>query len=293
MVSSKAEKGGIKAGDEEMRKNWRKEPLLKFKGSRFEGCLQELDEYGNPVKKIYSESVFFDELYSEECWKDALFWYKKAALQNEPLAVQMLQCIADFKEAEKKAIAGDKDAQFRLSVYYHDSYGTKLDLYKSSDWLKTAAINGSEEAIECVNDWNLRTKNEQKLTDEDFYAEPGIVPDDYEYYYMLERHGRIKNEYIEKTRLTKLWEIINKLDFEKTKALAMNGNPEKQYQLAWLYDWGIGVKQDIIEAIKWFVEAAYNQYAPAQTELGIMYHYGIMATTYRLEVFDGKKRAPF
>ena len=272
-----------------MRKNWRQEPILQFKANKFEGCLQELDKDGNPVKKIYSESVCFDELYSEEYWKDALFWYKKAGLQNEPLALQMLQCIADFNEVKKKAIAGDKDAQFRLSVYYHDSYGTKLDLYKSSDWLKTAAINGSKEAIECVNDWNRGTKSKQKLTDEDFYAEPGIVPDDYEEFLMINRHGRVDMEVLDIAHLTELWEIINKLDFEETKALAMAGNPEKQYQLAWLYDWGIGVKQDIIEAIKWFVEAAFNQYAPAQTELGIMYHYGIMATTYRLEVFDGKK----
>ncbi len=42
------------------------------------------------------------------------------------------------------------------------------------------------------------------------------------------------------------------------------------------------------EAIRWFVQSAYNQYAPAQTELGIIYHYGIMASTYRLETYAGK-----
>jgi TPR repeat protein len=70
----------------------------------------------------------------------------------------------------------------------------------------------------------------------------------------------------------------------------MADNLEKQYQLAWLYDWGLGVKQDMIEAIKWFVKSAYSQYASAQTELGILYHYGIMATSYRLETHDGMKK---
>ena len=272
-----------------MRKDWRKEPILKFKANTLGGRLQKLDKDGNPMQKILNEAIYFDELYLDEYWKDALYWYKKAALQNGPLALQMLQCIADFKEAKKKAMAGDKDAQFRLSVYYHDSYGTKMDLYKSSDWLRTAALNGSKDAVECVNDWNRWTKSEQKLTDEDFYAEPGLVPDDYEEFLMINRHGLLDMEYLDMAHLTELWEIISKLDYEETKELAMKGNPEKQYQVAWLYDWGIGVKQDVLEALKWFVKSAYNGYAPAQTELGIIYHYGIMASTYRLKTFDGKK----
>ena len=272
-----------------MRKDWRLEPILHFKPQTFGGCLKKLDKDGNPLQNIYNEAIFFEELYSEEYWKDALFWYKKAASQHEPLALQMLQCIEDFKKVKRKAIAGDKDAQFCLSVYYHDSYGTKMDLYASSDWLKTAALNGSKEAIECVNDWNRGTKSNQKLTDEDFYAEPGLEPDGYEMFLMINRHGRIDEKLLEMAHISELWKTITKLDFEETKASAVAGNPEKQYQLAWLYDWGLGVRQDMIEAIKWFVKSAYNQYAPAQTELGILYHYGIMATSYRLETHDGMK----
>ena len=273
-----------------MRKDWRQEPILHFQPQTFGGCMKKLDKDGNPLQNIYNESIFFEELYSEEYWKDALFWYNKAASQHEPLALQMLQCIEDFKKVKRKAIAGDKDAQFCLSVYYHDSYGTKMDLYASSDWLKTAALNGNKEAIECVNDWNRGTKSNQKLTDEDFYAEPGLEPDGYEIFLMINRHGRIDKKLLEMAHISELWKTITKLDFEETKASAVAGNPEKQYQLAWLYDWGLGVKQDMIEAIKWFVKSAYNQYAPAQTELGILYHYGIMATSYRLETHDGMKK---
>ena len=56
-----------------------------------------------------------------------------------------------------------------------------------------------------------------------------------------------------------------------------------------MYDWGLGCEQDMEKAISWFVEAAYNQYAPAQTELGIMYQYGIMANVWEIEVTDIKK----
>ena len=140
---------------------------------------------------------------------------------------KMLQCIEDFKKVKRKAIAGDKDAQFCLSVYYHDSYGTKMDLYASSDWLKTAALNGSKEAIECVNDWNRGTKSNQKLTDEDFYAEPGLEPDGYEIFLMINRHGRIDKKLLEMAHISELWKTITKLDFEETKASAVAGNPER------------------------------------------------------------------
>ena len=262
-----------------MRKNWWKESILQFKAITVGGHLQEFDNDGNLIRNHYGNSICFDELYENKYWQDALYWYNEAASQNEPLALQMLGCIEDFKQVKAKAIAGDKDAQFRLSVYYHDCYGTKLDLRKSSEWLKIAAINGSQEAIKSVYDWNRVTKSEKEVTEEDFYPEPAIKPDDYEDYYMLERHGRIKYEDIEEIHLTVLWESVRKLDFEETKVLAIAGDPEKQYQLAWLYDWGLGVKQDMSKALQWFVRSAYNRYAPAQTELGIMYHYGIMAAT--------------
>ncbi len=262
-----------------MRQGWWKEPLLQFKPIIVGGCIQEFDKDGNLIQNHYDKSICFDELDEKKYWKDALYWYKEAASQNEPLALQMLKCIEDFKQVKEMAEAGDKDAQFRLSVYYHDCYGTKLDLCKSSDWLKIAAINGSLEAIQSISDWKRITRSEQKLTDDDFYPEPGIEPDDYENYYMLERHGRIKYDDMEKTHLTELWGLIRKLDFEETKALAIFGSPVKQYQVAWMYDWGLGVKQDMTKAIQWFVKSAYNQYAPSQTELGLIYHYGFMAST--------------
>ena len=56
-----------------MRKDWRLEPILHFKPQTFGGCLKKLDKDGNPLQNIYNEAIFFEELYSEEYWKDALF----------------------------------------------------------------------------------------------------------------------------------------------------------------------------------------------------------------------------
>ena len=58
----------------------------------------------------------FKDVDTEKYWEDAVYWYKKAALQYEPLAVQMLQCIAEFNAMERKALAGDADAQYYCPV---------------------------------------------------------------------------------------------------------------------------------------------------------------------------------
>ena len=202
----------------------------------------------------------------------------------------MLKCIEDFKSVRRKAVRGDNEAQFRLSLYYFDGYGTSMDFNAGSHWLRMAAVNGNKRARAAVDLWNRNTGCRQKLTDEDFYAEPGSDRTGFEYYYTLERHGNFKREYADETRLGVLWEKCRKLDFTETEFDATNGDAEKQYCLAWMYDWGLGVKQDMEKAIYWFTEASFNRYAPAQTELGIMYHYGIIATTMRLEVFGGEKR---
>jgi len=55
---------------------------------------------------------------------------------------------------------------------------------------------------------------------------------------------------------------------------AEQGNAEAQYNLAMLYDRGIGVENNDIEALKWYRQAAEQGYAKAQYNLGMMYYFG-------------------
>ena len=55
---------------------------------------------------------------------------------------------------------------------------------------------------------------------------------------------------------------------------AERGSQTAQYQLAAMYNHGMGVKQDVSVALKWFGRAAEQGYAPAQSELGGMYYSG-------------------
>ena len=278
-----------KAGDVHMKSNWRLEPILKFELEKTSLGIRRKDENGMPGRPVlYQEGVSFAEPDMEQYWADAVYWYKKAALQNEPLATKMLQNIADFNIMERKALSGDANAQYYISAYYFYGYGTYENPQQGAKWLHHAAKCGNRAAIRSIEEWNKEADFVQAIGDPDFFVAPYFIPKSCKEFRMKARHGKIQMKYFPETQIEPLWQEFSKLDFYRTEFDAMTGNPEKQYQLAWLYDWGLGVKQDMKEAIKWFVEAAFNQYAPAQTELGIMYHYGIMATTYRLEVFDGK-----
>jgi hypothetical protein len=55
---------------------------------------------------------------------------------------------------------------------------------------------------------------------------------------------------------------------------AEQGNAEAQYNLAMLYDRGLGVERDDAEALKWYRKAAEQGYAKAQYNLGMMYYFG-------------------
>ena len=273
-----------------IRTDWKKEPVLQFGFMTMQAMISEIDdETGEKKEPTYSETIFFDydadpQLY----WPYALKWYKRAALQQEPLAVEILRQIECFKNTEQNAMKGYAEAQYLLSVYYHDGYGTYKDFGKCAEWLKQAAINGNEDAIQSIKDWNRFTGSKQKLNDADFYAEPEFLPDDYEYIFLGGRHGWVDAENRELAHVDMIWEKFSNLDFADTLKVAEGGDAEKQYQLAWLYDWGKGTDQDIKKAIEWFVKSAYNGYAPAQTELGIMYHAGIKVTKARLKVYHGE-----
>ncbi len=267
--------------------DWKKEPVLQFGFMTMKSMISEIDEdTGEKKEPTFSESIFFDydadpQLY----WPYALKWYKRAELQKEPLAVEILRQIECFKNTEQKAMAGDAEAQYLMSVYYHDGYGTYQDFNKCAEWLKKAAINGNEDAVQSIAEWNRMTGSPQKLSDPNFSAEPYYYPDDYNHIFLGGRHGWVEDENKADAKVDKIWEEFSNLDFDDTLKAAESGNAEKQYQVAWLYDWGKGTEQDTKKAIEWFVRSAYNGYAPAQTEVGILYQAGIMVTKGKLQVY--------
>lgn len=270
-----------------MQNNWQKEPILDIELQTMTGGLKLK---GEKRWREYNQIVSFKEMEMSSYWKDAVFWYRQAALQYEPLAVKMLQCIMDFLYVRRRAQKGDAEAQYLLSVYYFYAYGIYEDTEAGARWFKKAARNGSQSALKSIEKYNRMVGSVHKPDDPDFAATPVLVPEVVRRSYMKGRHGKIKKARFALTQMEPIWEKYHNLDFDETQWLAIRGEAEMQYALAWLYDWGQGVKQDMKQAVNWFAEAAFNRYAPAQTELGILYQFGISATKMHLQLFDGKEK---
>lgn len=56
--------------------------------------------------------------------------------------------------------------------------------------------------------------------------------------------------------------------------LALKGKAYAQYQIAYCYLKGLGLSKDEKEAVRWFILAAKQKYAPASFALGLMHYYG-------------------
>ena len=56
---------------------------------------------------------------------------------------------------------------------------------------------------------------------------------------------------------------------------ADQGDVTAQFNLGQMYEKGDGVKQNYVEAVKWYESAAYQGLSPAQRQLGIMYEKGL------------------
>lgn len=61
---------------------------------------------------------------------------------------------------------------------------------------------------------------------------------------------------------------------EETRALALSGSASSQYELAEMYQLGVGVQSDFTEAARWYRSSAEQGYAKAQYRLGRLYRYG-------------------
>ena len=97
-----------------MKRSWTNEPLLKFKIMAIPPYVNKLNENNQKeLDELLREDIaIFEKVTHEKLWKRAIFWYKKAALQDEPFAVLTMKRLASFNTTKRKAKSGDKDAQY-------------------------------------------------------------------------------------------------------------------------------------------------------------------------------------
>lgn len=157
---------------------------------------------------------------------------------------------------------GDTKAQYLLGVAYYDGRIVAKNLTLSQKWFSLAAQNGNLEAevglarICEANGNYIQAHGIMKKA-----AKRGCVTAQSNLGITYSRGNPcVKQDYYEAAK----W---------LTKA-AKQGEPEALSNLAILYANGLGVQKDTSKALKLWVQSANKNYAPAQTQLGLLYFLG-------------------
>jgi len=81
---------------------------------------------------------------------EAIEWYKKAAAQNNEMAISRLQLLQANEERFRKELAnagnGDKESQYKLGNMYTEGVGTDIDLAKAAEAFEQSAKQGYTKA---------------------------------------------------------------------------------------------------------------------------------------------------
>ncbi len=111
--------------------------------------------------------------------KEALNWYQQSALHDYADAQLKLGLIykkgqgveQDYKLAKKwflsAALQGDPDAQFMLGLAFLNGQGVEKDLINAAAWLNLAVNNGSNEAVQELDNINKQLTEQQRQTAKD------------------------------------------------------------------------------------------------------------------------------
>lgn len=136
---------------------------------------------------------------------------------------------------------GDPSAQALLGQLYLDGIGIDKDLFEAGRWLRSAAANGEPSAAFAL----------AELTADKTLTPPGMDP--------TNTDARVQ----EATRLY--------------LQSATNGSIPGQVEIGLRYAQGIGTAQDVIQASRWFREAANANSPAAQFNLGALHAAGALS----------------
>lgn len=167
-------------------------------------------------------------------------------------------------EIRIQAEKGDILAQSALGSMYFYGRGVKQDMNEAISWYRKAAEQGYAKA-----QFNLGMA----------YSEGDGVPKSYMETLSWMRKAAAKGHPqaralvagMEKNGLGAGPEKFDAAEVERNRKAAEAGDKEAQYAVGWYYEDGIGVTQDISQAISWFRKAAEAGHSPAQLQLGVIY----------------------
>lgn len=171
------------------------------------------------------------------------------------------------RELYEKAVMGDGESMYQLSLCYMNGLGVVADYDKSDYWLERAAREGQPNAVAAIRAMLGKT---------------GLSDD---------KRRELAAE--EKRELERLESNI-KYDVYSDALLrkAQRGEAKAQCWLGQCYKYGFGVSIDYDKAVYWYRKAADQGVSWAQYHLGDCYYYGKGVTCdYGLAVYWFRKAA--
>jgi TPR repeat protein len=224
------------------------------------------------------------EMYSQgrggpQDFAKALKWARKAAARGFPAAQSLIGTMyalgqgvpQDYEEAvswtRSAAEQGEPGAQFHLGLAYHQGTGVESDPVQAYKWYSLAAALGVEDA----------TYNREILSGEmtaDQISEGQRLASEWRAKIVTHAETGKTSADQDQTGASGFEQGDYATDFKENLELAKKGNPVAQANVAASYRLGLGVEQNIGEALSWYRKSAEQGDAEAQHSLGWMYIHG-------------------
>jgi len=257
--------------------------------------LQSKAETGDAAAQLALGRAYQDGNGVPQNDERAAQWYRKAAEQGNPTAQNNLGILyrsgSGVEKSKEEAVKwyrmaarqGYASAMFNLGTAYYNGDGVPSDAFRALDWFLLAQDAGSPSAPDAVK----RTAGEisQKASSDAFleiagmYEKGGEVPENLAEAAKWYRRGADQKDPRAMVKLASL--LVNGAGVPKDDALAFQlchtaakEYAPGQYCVGFLYQHGLGVNQDALEAAKWYEKSAAGRHSPAYLALGQMYWKG-------------------
>ena len=208
---------------------------------------------------------------------EAVKWWHQAAAQNHPMAQYNLgHCyfqgdgveqdeVAAVNLFRKAAAQNFAPAQNSLGAYYANGEGVALNMVEAYKWFLLAAAQGDATAKESVRLLEPKLTHQQRAEGQQRAStfEPPDSPPN------TDIQGASGNQ-----------------PPADLLAKATGGDATAQHELGEAFQTGkLGLAKDPVAAVKWFRQAAAQNYAPAQNCLGVCYERGDGVPKHEVEAY--------
>lgn len=291
--------------------------LLQLAEKKYYGINQQIDyreafnlylkaaELGNVCAQYYVAQMYNKGKGVEQNSVKAIEWYTKAAEQGHAEAQYKLAAeLDDFSSSliwySKAAKQGHARAQYQTGLWAFLGIGTDASNNNKNDdslknkslpemmtaafsWYKKAADQGDADAqyelgqLYANNDFDQYDLEKsiiwyKKAIDNGNISAAVSLAECYRYGIGIEKNP------------AKAFELYKKI-------LEEGSYPNVQYEIALMYEEGVGVKQDTLQALAWYLVAAENGSLKAREKMGDLYYHGTFVEQNYAKAFKWYEQA--